>query len=79
MSRGKPNLDAYIAAAKAYNESNPKHVIDISSVDDHTTKRRYTAYLRGLLRRRVNIVDAREGFPRLPIFEAHAQRGRVIS
>ena len=61
-SRGKPSLEAYIAAAKAYNNENSKDPMDTSSAD-HRGQRKYTAYLRSRLRRRVNIVDQREGAP----------------
>ena len=78
-SRGKPKLEAYIAAAKAYNSEHFKDPIDISSVADHRDQRKYIAYLRSNLRRRVNIVDKREGAHYPMVFDALGRRRRVIA
>ena len=61
--KGGPTVDVFVHAIEAYNKSvKQEDRIDYQAMKDYPgTQQRYASYLRGLLERRVSIVDKRTG------------------
>ena len=76
--RGGPTVDVFVHAIEAYNKSvDPDNRIDYQTMKDYKgSQTRYASYLRGLLERRVSIVDKREGHNRKVFNAFRNDRGR---
>ena len=76
--KGRPTVDVFVHAIETYNKSvKPEDRIEYQKRNEYKgSAQRYASYIRGLLERRVSIVDKRTGHNRSVFNAFRNERGR---